>query len=403
MTTAPSASASVGSRVAAYAIDSVVATVVLAVAYILPVIGFVNGSSAVLVVGLLLFLVVAIGYPVVYVVHEGRTGATPGKRVVGIRTVDATTGRPIGVWRAFVRQLVLGLLGPLNLIQLFTIPGHSRRQGWHDRAADSVVLRADVLAGDTLVGRASSPGLDEPSLGPRSPAPWPSPSVPNLATAPPAAPPTGPPTAPPTAPLAASLAAPLAAPPSATAMPPAGDVTHRGPAPAALSQVGPPPGVQPPPTVSPAPSVPDDSEDGTVPPVVPPPPGATPSVAAPVSAAGEPTPPVEPLLWALQTSTGQRHQLDGPLLAGRDPDAGLVAGATVWVVDDPGLSVSKTHARFGLDGAGPWVEDWHSTNGTTLHRQDAVSSLTPHTRTELREGDTLTLGDLRLVVSRGPR
>lgn len=370
MTNSPSPTATVGSRIAAYAIDSLVSSVVVVLGYALAIIGLFAGSSEIAVVGFVVAIGVAIGYPVAYIVYEGRSGSTPGKRVVGIRTVDATTGRPIGAGRAFLRQLVLGVLGPINLIQLFTIPGHPRRQGWHDLAAGSVVLRAD----DPGVSNPEKPvlaGSGEPRLGPRPATPWPSPSVPNLATAPPASPPAKPPTR---------------------------DSTHE--APSALPQVGPPPGIPTPPSTSPVLPLPVDSETGTSRPVSPPPPHGAPSLAVPVSNEEAATSQSDPRPWTLRTATGQQREISGSLLVGRDPDAGLVVGATAWIVDDPALSVSKTHARFGIDNEGPWVEDWHSTNGTTLHRQDAALPLSPHAKTVLREGDDLTLGDLRLTVSR---
>ncbi|MFB9838208.1 RDD family protein, partial [Actinoallomurus acaciae] len=55
-------------------------------------------------------------------VREGRTGQSPGKRILQIELLDARTGRPVGVGRALVRRLAhvldslpchLGFLWPL--------------------------------------------------------------------------------------------------------------------------------------------------------------------------------------------------------------------------------------------------------------------------------------------------
>jgi uncharacterized RDD family membrane protein YckC len=71
----------------------------------------------------------------------GKRGATPGKRVVGIRVADADEGGPIGYRRAAVRRLGY-LIGGLPFFAgwlwgLFD----PHRQTWHDKLARSVVIR----------------------------------------------------------------------------------------------------------------------------------------------------------------------------------------------------------------------------------------------------------------------
>ena len=92
----------------------------------------------------------------------------------------------------------------------------------------------------------------------------------------------------------------------------------------------------------------------------------------------------------------------GHLLVGRDPAGTLVGGASTWRLEDPGLSVSKTHALFGADADDLWIEDWHSTNGTHLHRAGEVTRLSPHDRTDLRVGDRIELGDVSVSVTKDP-
>jgi uncharacterized RDD family membrane protein YckC len=82
------------------------------------------------------------GYLVAF--DAGKRGATPGKRLVGTRVVDAEEGNsPIGYRRAAVRRLgyIVGwaclLLGWLWLIW------DPRHQAWHDKFADTVVVTGD--------------------------------------------------------------------------------------------------------------------------------------------------------------------------------------------------------------------------------------------------------------------
>ena len=50
--------------------------------------------------------VVCLGYAIWnFGLRQGRSGASIGKSLLGIRVVDATTRAPIGFWRAVIRQL----------------------------------------------------------------------------------------------------------------------------------------------------------------------------------------------------------------------------------------------------------------------------------------------------------
>ncbi len=73
----------------------------------------------------------------------GQRGATPGKRILRLRVVDAETGGAIG-WRRAARRRLVYLLGGAALyagwLWLFTNP---RRQTWHDKAARTLVVSTD--------------------------------------------------------------------------------------------------------------------------------------------------------------------------------------------------------------------------------------------------------------------
>jgi len=75
---------------------------------------------------------------------NGVMGQTVGKRVMGIRCVDAETGEVIGFRRGLTRYAVVAVLGLAFLIPAF-IDALSplwdvRRQAWHDKAARSIVV-----------------------------------------------------------------------------------------------------------------------------------------------------------------------------------------------------------------------------------------------------------------------
>ena len=65
-------------------------------------------------------------------------GQSWGKRVVGTRVVDATTGAPCTFWQSFVRNLLLTILGPIDWIFIFGEP----RQRLGDKAAGTIVIPA---------------------------------------------------------------------------------------------------------------------------------------------------------------------------------------------------------------------------------------------------------------------
>ncbi len=73
---------------------------------------------------------------------------------------------------------------------------------------------------------------------------------------------------------------------------------------------------------------------------------------------------------------------NGQTIAGRDPASAL------WL-DRP--SVSRSHARFVVDGASAWVEDLGSLNGTFV----AGTRITRQVR--LHAGDTIAIGEVTLT------
>lgn len=116
-------------RLGAFLIDSAILVVPLAI-----LIGTIDVNDGALIFG------AGIAVEGLYFVVSWATGQTPGMRVARI-VLRRTDGSPVGVGHAFLRfvgmQLSLALLG-VGLLWIF-IDDH--RQGWHDKLADTIVVR----------------------------------------------------------------------------------------------------------------------------------------------------------------------------------------------------------------------------------------------------------------------
>jgi uncharacterized RDD family membrane protein YckC len=86
----------------------------------------------------LVALVIGIGY---WVYFWGTSGQTFGMRALRLRVVDATTGGPIGIPRALVRWLMTIVNSWACYLGWIWVAFDARKQGWHDKVANSVVLQ----------------------------------------------------------------------------------------------------------------------------------------------------------------------------------------------------------------------------------------------------------------------
>lgn len=86
----------------------------------------------------LLYLFLAI--PLVYFVALWAIGGTVGQRVLGLRVVSATTGQDLGIGRALLRLLGYLVSSAVLDIGLIWAAFDSRKQGWHDKIAGSLVI-----------------------------------------------------------------------------------------------------------------------------------------------------------------------------------------------------------------------------------------------------------------------
>jgi uncharacterized RDD family membrane protein YckC len=84
----------------------------------------------------------AVGVAYYGMLEGGPTGQTLGKRVVGIRVVDAATGQPgIGVGRAIGRYFARFLSALPLLLGYFWMLWDDKKQTWHDKLVSSVVTK----------------------------------------------------------------------------------------------------------------------------------------------------------------------------------------------------------------------------------------------------------------------
>ncbi|MER2133529.1 MAG: RDD family protein [Arthrobacter sp.] len=323
--------ATAGQRLAARALDSVPLLALVLVALLVP-----GGLP------LLLCAAGAAGYLAWIWLWEAARGQTPGNRVMGLRTVNEDGLAP-GIGSVLVRNLLLAVsavtvVGPwiLTVSNLWDHP--TRRQGWHDKAARTLVVdvragRNPLLTGGRWAGGAAP--VAEPAAG------W----VPR-----------------PAEPVPAASAAPSAAAPISS-VPGVGAAAAAGPAPAAVSR---PPA--------------EEEEDVELTRIV---------------SRGQGTG------CRLVFDDGAAVRVTGTALLGRNP-APAIGEKVNQLIDfaDMGRSVSKTHLHLQSGGSsGLWVTDRGSTNGSSILAPDGRhEALAAHSPVLAPSGSTVYFGDRHFTV-----
>jgi len=343
-----------GARFVAYLLDSAVpAVVAVALQFVLPGL---TGSTRLAVI--LAAAVVSLGWAG-FIWHATATrAASPGMRAMNIQLVGFFDGRPIGWGRVLLRNLIFGVLALTGIglvIMLVLLLRHPRKQGWHDLATQSVIIKARALAPRHQPASVEQSGS---SGGP--------PSVPVTVstTSGAAASVSGPP-----APAAAAPVTPLVAP------------TTYGPE-VRYQQSETRPG--------PSPYAPQGPR--------------VPAPAKPRSTPPPPTPRVAPAPeeWVIKLDDGRVIPLEGLVLLGRNPqpqpgeeDAHLIKLA------DQTRTVSKSHLAVGRDGPGAYVVDRGSTNGSTVTAPDGTSTrCQPGDVVPVEPGSIVSMGDHWLEMGR---
>lgn len=288
----------------------------------------------------------------------------PAGLFLGARYVDATTGKPAGarLLGKFVLQgaLAAASAGIAPLVICFATVDSPLRRNWFDRSAG-------VMLVDARGGR--RPG-DPP---PAAPAVAPPPAVASVVFPAGAVGAVGP------AGWASDLGRPSA--PPAAVKPVVGDgaIITSTPHSAALP-------TQPAPSASVSPIAPPVVRDIRIEP---------PASDRTVLAGDYPSSPVARL------DDGTALRLDPPTVIGRNPSApGSHPDAAPVAVDD--ALASKSHLLLGVDDAGPWVIDLHSTNGVTVTRGDATDAarIAAGRKVHLSEGSTVAFGSHTIRIGR---
>jgi len=340
-------------------------------------------------------------------------------RIMKLRLVREGSEAPLGFGRALLRNIVFGLSAAI-VVGYFTplFDGSGRFQGWHDRAAGALMRDARGATAPAPAA-ATPPAAAVPADGPAAsfePSPQSGPFPPSEPDPlfPPSAAPVGPQdghtgfTLPPAPGAdgsvpAGAVAAAEADPHDETVLSPdaqaAADAAHEG---AMITVV---PGVSP---SVPAPAPVPVTGPETVAPARPPVPAAPPVSVEAAMALPSVAQPVEDedleetrisipghrlqFVW----DDGARATVSGRTLFGRNPAP--EAGATVVVVRDETLSLSKTHFEAAAEAAGGWVMDRHSTNGMTIVRDGVRIACPPGERVRIRLGDAIEIGDRIVTV-----
>ncbi len=141
---------SVGKRIAATLLDGVIASVAAIPGIVLIVIGAImSGSSSsgggigtiFFLLGYLLVFVGALGVGLYNIYLLGSTGATLGKRWMGLKVFD-NNGQPLGFGKAFLRELVKNLVGNVCFILLLWPLWDKEKQGLHDKVFNTHVYES---------------------------------------------------------------------------------------------------------------------------------------------------------------------------------------------------------------------------------------------------------------------
>jgi uncharacterized RDD family membrane protein YckC len=90
----------------------------------------------------LLSTVVSLAYFTYF--EGGATGATPGKRALGIRVYDFREGGSIGYGRGFLRQIGKWLAAIPLFLGYFWMLWDKEKQCWQDKIASDVVVPTDA-------------------------------------------------------------------------------------------------------------------------------------------------------------------------------------------------------------------------------------------------------------------
>jgi len=112
--------------------------------------------------------------------------------------------------------------------------------------------------------------------------------------------------------------------------------------------------------------------------------------------------PPRPQRITVTVDSGEEAEVTRLLIVGRAPARQPHEGdAALLTVNDPSLSVSKTHLAIEADGAGLWVVDRNSTNGTWIDEgRGALRPVPANQRTPVPPGARVLIGERVITFTR---
>ena len=137
--------ASIGKRFLAYIIDGLLVMLACIPGFAVIMVGAMVAGSAgygndaqsgigaiVVLVGYLLIFIGALGLSLYNIYLLGRDGSSLGKRWMGVKVLDPS-GQPLGFGKAFLRELVKGVIGNVCFILLLWPLWDQEKQGLYDK------------------------------------------------------------------------------------------------------------------------------------------------------------------------------------------------------------------------------------------------------------------------------
>jgi uncharacterized RDD family membrane protein YckC len=137
--------ASFGTRLLAHIVDGIIPGILLGPSYVFLIsqqnTNTDNGAIAAIVFLLACLLVLA--YSLINIFLLGKNGATIGKSLMGLKCLGED-GQPLGFGKAFLRELVRGVIGFCGIISLLdhlSMLWDNENQTWHDKVVHSHVFK----------------------------------------------------------------------------------------------------------------------------------------------------------------------------------------------------------------------------------------------------------------------
>ena len=397
-----------GKRFAAHVIDSLVPAVISGVA---TGVALTVDSDGVLIGVLVVAGVLMLAWALLVWWMFAVRAAGPGMRLMKLQLVGFSDGRPIGWGRFLLRAVVLfalGLTGIGTILMLVFLVMHPRKQGWHDLAANSVVIKERVLppsrpraAAVPQQGTSRTPIESQRRSAPRPVATAPGPYQPQTTSAHPPQQPAGP-----QQPRHRGQPAPYGQQPAGPQQPrDRGQPTPYGQQPAPHSGQPRPRQATPP---GPQQGTPGErGSEPTAPVLVPGPPSTLPpSETGDRAVAAQRAEEHRQVRteWYVVLDDGRLIEVESTVLIGRNPQARVgEEDAQLIKISDEGRTVSKSHLAVGLNDRGLYVMDRGSTNGSTVTSLDGRSHrCTPGDAVAVEAGAIVSFGDHWLEVKRRP-